>query len=57
MHLVPALVSALPHTEIWIDAGTGSREAARAVLAAPIATLVVGTESLESARRLARHRG
>lgn len=48
--LVPSLSQVLPHTEIWIDAGTGSRGAARAVLAAPIATLVVGSESLESAR-------
>ena len=48
--LVPSLSQVLPHTEIWIDAGTGSRGAARAVLAAPIATLVVGSESLENAR-------
>ena len=48
--LVPALSQVLPHTEIWIDAGTGSRGAARAVLAAPIATLVVGSESLENVR-------
>jgi phosphoribosylformimino-5-aminoimidazole carboxamide ribotide isomerase len=49
-HLVPALSQALPNAEIWIDAGTGSRSAARAVLAAPISTLVVGTESLETVR-------
>ena len=48
--LVTSLSQVLPHTEIWIDAGTGSRGAARAVLAAPIATLVVGSESLENAR-------
>ena len=46
--LVPSLSRVLPRTEIWIDAGTGSRSAARAVLAAPVATLVVGSESLES---------
>lgn len=49
-HLVPILSQALPHTELWIDAGSGSRSAARAVLAAPVATLVVGSESLESVR-------
>jgi phosphoribosylformimino-5-aminoimidazole carboxamide ribotide isomerase len=49
-HLVPALSQVLPRTEIWIDAGSGSRSAARAVLAAPVATLVVGSESLESVR-------
>ncbi len=49
-HLVPELSQALPNTELWIDAGTGSRSAARAVLAAPVATLVVGSESLESVR-------
>jgi phosphoribosylformimino-5-aminoimidazole carboxamide ribotide isomerase len=48
--LVPALSQVLPHAEIWIDAGTGSRGAARAVLAAPVATLVVGSESLETTR-------
>ncbi|HML29116.1 MAG TPA: HisA/HisF-related TIM barrel protein, partial [Hyphomicrobium sp.] len=47
-HIVPILSQALPHAEIWIDAGTGSRSAARAVLAAPVATLVVGTESIET---------
>jgi phosphoribosylformimino-5-aminoimidazole carboxamide ribotide isomerase len=49
-HVVPAISQALPRTEIWIDAGTGSRGAARAVLAAPVATLVVGSESLETVR-------
>lgn len=49
-HIVPVLSQALPHAEIWIDAGTGSRSAARAVLAAPVATLVVGTESIETVR-------
>ncbi len=49
-HLVPAISQALPRAEIWIDAGTGSRGAARAVLAAPVATLVVGTESIETVR-------
>lgn len=46
--LVPALSQVMPHTEIWLDAGTASRGAARAVLAAPVTTLVVGSESLES---------
>ena len=46
-HLVQALSHALPRAEIWLDAGTGSRGAARAVLAAPVTTLVVGTESRE----------
>jgi HisA/HisF family protein len=49
-HVVPALSQVLPHAEIWIDAGTGSRGAARAVLAAPVATVVVGTESIETVR-------
>ncbi len=49
-HLVPALSHVLPRAEIWLDAGTGSRGAARAVLAAPVATLIVGTESIETAR-------
>lgn len=49
-HLVPALSQALPGAEIWVDAGTGSRGASRAVLAAPVATLVVGSESIETAR-------
>lgn len=48
VHLVPALSRVLGGAEIWIDAGTASRGAARAVLAAPIATLVVGSESLET---------
>jgi phosphoribosylformimino-5-aminoimidazole carboxamide ribotide isomerase len=49
-HLVPALSQVLSQAEIWMDAGSGSRSAARAVLAAPVVTLVVGTESLESVR-------
>jgi HisA/HisF family protein len=49
-HLVPELSKALPRTEIWIDAGTASRGAARALLAAPVTTLVVGSESLETVR-------
>lgn len=48
VHLVPALSRELRGADIWIDAGTGSRGAARAVLAAPVTTLVVGSESLES---------
>lgn len=46
-HLVPAITSVFPGAEIWIDAGTSSRGAARAVLAAPVTTLVVGSEALE----------
>jgi HisA/HisF family protein len=49
-HIVPQLSQILPRAEIWIDAGTGSRSAARSVLAAPVATLVVGTESIETVR-------
>jgi HisA/HisF family protein len=49
-HIVPALSQVLPRAEIWIDAGTGCRSAARSVLAAPVATLVVGTESVETVR-------
>jgi HisA/HisF family protein len=49
-HIVPLLSQVVPRAEIWIDAGTGSRGAARAVLAAPVATLVVGTESIETVR-------
>ncbi|MBX9683884.1 MAG: nickel transporter [Hyphomicrobium sp.] len=48
VHLVPSLSRVLGGAEIWIDAGTASRGAARALLAAPIATLVVGSESLET---------
>jgi phosphoribosylformimino-5-aminoimidazole carboxamide ribotide isomerase len=48
-HLVQAISHVLPGAEIWIDAGTGSPGAARAVLAAPVATLVVGSESIETA--------
>jgi HisA/HisF family protein len=48
VHLVPAMSRALPGVELWIDAGTGSRGAARALLAAPVTTLVIGSETLES---------
>ena len=48
VHLVPAISSVFSGAEIWIDAGSSSRGAARAVLAAPVATLVVGSEALES---------
>lgn len=48
VHLVPALSAALGSCEIWLDAGVASRHAARAVLAAPVAALVVGSESVES---------
>ena len=49
-HLVPALSNVLPRAEIWLDAGTASRGAARVLLAAPVVTLVVGTESIETVR-------
>lgn len=52
VHLVPQLSMVFPHAEIWIDAGTGSRGAARAVLAAPVATLVIGSETIESVSAL-----
>ncbi len=48
VHLVPSISSVFTGAEIWIDAGSSSRGAARAVLAAPVATLVVGSEALES---------
>lgn len=48
VHLVPQVSTVFQGAEIWIDAGTSSRGAARAVLAAPVATLVVGSEALES---------
>ena len=48
VHLVPSLSRVMPRAEIWIDAGTGSRGAARALLAAPVTTLVIGSETLES---------
>ena len=48
VHLVPSVSKVCPGTEIWIDAGTSSRGAARAVLAAPVTTLVIGSEALES---------
>lgn len=52
VHLVPSLSGVFPHAEIWLDAGTGSRGAARALLAAPVTTLVVGSETLESVAAL-----
>lgn len=52
VHLVPSLSQALPYVEIWIDAGTQSRGAARALLAAPVTTLVIGSESLESVKTM-----
>ncbi|MFN0219285.1 MAG: HisA/HisF-related TIM barrel protein [Hyphomicrobium sp.] len=48
VHLTPALSRVCGGADIWIDAGTCSRGAARALLAAPVATLVIGSESLES---------
>lgn len=48
VHLVQSISSVFTGAEIWIDAGSSSRGAARAVLAAPVATLVVGSEALES---------
>lgn len=48
VHLVPSLSRALPNAQIWIDAGTGSRSAARTLLAAPVTTLVIGSETLEN---------
>lgn len=50
--VIPDISRALPRAEIWVDAGTGSRGAARSVLAAPVATLVIGSESLETAGEL-----
>lgn len=47
LHLVPALSTVAGMTEIWIDAGVSSRKAARSILAAPVATLIVGSESVE----------
>lgn len=47
VHLVPSISAVCPGAEIWIDAGTSSRGAARAVLAAPVATLVIGSEAIE----------
>lgn len=46
--LVTSLGEVFPKSEIWVDAGTGSRSAARTLLAQPATTLVVGSESLES---------
>ena len=48
VHLVPTLSQVLPGCDLWIDAGTTSRGACRALLAAPVATLVVGSEGLET---------
>ena len=48
VHLVPSLSSVFPNAEIWIDAGSGSRSAARGLLAAPVTTLIVGSEAIES---------
>lgn len=47
VHLVPSLSAVAGTLEIWLDAGIASRKAARAVLAAPVATLIVGSESIE----------
>ena len=47
-HLVPELGQVMPGVEFWIDAGTGSRGAARSLLATPSATLVIGSETLEN---------
>jgi phosphoribosylformimino-5-aminoimidazole carboxamide ribotide isomerase len=49
VHLVPALSAVAGTTELWIDAGVASRKAARSVLAAPVTTLIVGSESIERA--------
>lgn len=48
VHLVQVISRVFPNAEIWLDAGTGSRGGARAVLAAPVTTLVIGSETLES---------
>ncbi|MEQ1670125.1 MAG: HisA/HisF-related TIM barrel protein [Hyphomicrobium sp.] len=48
VHLAGILSRAMPGTDIWVDAGTGSRGAARALLASPVTTLVIGSETLES---------
>jgi HisA/HisF family protein len=47
--LVNALRPVLPDTEFWIDAGTGTPDAVRAVLSYAGVSAVVGTESLVSA--------
>ncbi len=47
VHLVPALSAVAGTTELWTDAGVASRKAARSVLAAPVTTLIVGSESIE----------
>ena len=48
LRLVPTLSQACPNAEVWIDAGTTSRGASRTILAAPVVTLVVGSEGLET---------
>jgi len=48
VHLVPAISAAVGQAELWVDAGTATRKAARAVLAAPVTTLVIGSESIET---------
>lgn len=53
VHLVPAISAAVPIGDIWIDAGSASRKAARSVLAAPVATLVAGSESVETLAEIA----
>lgn len=47
VHIVPALSAVAGTLEIWIDAGVTSRKAARSILAAPVATLIIGSESIE----------
>lgn len=47
VHLVPALSAVAGTIELWIDAGIASRKAARSILAAPVTTLIVGSESIE----------
>lgn len=47
VHIVPSLSAVAGTLEIWIDAGVTSRKAARSILAAPVATLIIGSESIE----------
>lgn len=47
VHLVPSVSAVAGTVELWIDAGVASRKAARSVLAAPVTTLIVGSESIE----------
>lgn len=47
VHLVPSVSAVAGTVELWIDAGIASRKAARSVLAAPVTTLIVGSESIE----------